>query len=190
MDDAVEAVSEAVAPYITPLQLLVDQIIQFIPLLIIALIVFTGFWIASIIAARLINGVGGRTTKLDPIVRKLASDTVRITILVIGAITALGTINVDVSALVAGLGLASLGLGLALRDLIGNAVSCMMILMYQPFRVNDTIKIAEHEGRVIDVDLRYTTLQVEDKKILIPNQIVFAQVVIVNGSAKPAGLRK
>lgn len=189
MDDAIEVVAEAVASYVTPLQLLANQIIQFIPLLVIALLVFTGFWIASIIAGRLINNVGGRSKKLDPVVRKLVSDAVRITILVIGGITALGTINVDVSALVAGLGLASLGLGLALRDVIGNAVSCMMILMYQPFRVNDTIKIGEHEGRVIDVDLRYTTLQVEEKKILIPNQIVFAQVVIVDRSSRSARVR-
>lgn len=190
MDDAVDAVTEAVSPYISLFEILANKIIQFLPFLIVAIIIFLCFWIISIIAGRLINGVSGRSTRVDPIVRKLASDTTRITILVVGIITALGTINIDVSALVAGLGLASLGLGLALRDIIGNAVSCMMILMYQPFRLNDTIRISEHEGRVIDVDLRYTTLQVEDKTILIPNQNVFSQVVIVNRPPKPTGYRR
>ena len=175
-----DEVTEAISPYVTPLQLLGNQIIQFLPLVLVAIIIFIAFWIASIIAGRLINGIGGRTTKVDPLVRKLASDATRITILVIGAITALGTIHIDVSALVAGLGLASLGLGLALRDVISNAVSCMLILMYHPFRLNDMVKISDQEGTVVDIDLRYTTLIAENKTILIPNQNVFSQVVIVN----------
>lgn len=172
-------------PDFKPLEALANQIVLFMPRLLGAILIFVAFWIASRIAQRVILGVTGRTPRFDPVVRQLVGDSVRITILLVGMITALGTIEIDVSALVAGLGLASLALGLALRDIVSNAVSCVLILMYRPFRVGDSIKVSDQEGRVVNIDLRYTTLKADSRTILIPNQNVFSQVVIVNRPPEP-----
>ena len=51
-----------------------------------------------------------------------------------------GTVGVDVSALVAGLGLAGFAIGFALRDAVSNTLAGVLVLMYQPFRVGDDIK--------------------------------------------------
>ncbi len=166
-------------PDIHPLQQLADQIILFLPSLLGAIVIFIGFWIASIVVARLINSVGNHT-RTDIIVRKMLADGAKVTILVIGMLTALGTIGIDVTALVAGLGLTSLALGLALKDIVSNVVSGVLILMYRPFRIGDTVDITGSAGVVINIDLRYTTLQGDNKVILIPNQNVFSNTVTVH----------
>lgn len=176
-------------PDLTPIQLFADQVILFIPTLLGAVVIFLAFWLVSKLAGRVITGVASRAT-LDSVVRKLLSDSARLTIILLGAITALGTIGVDVTALVASLGLTSLALGLAFQDLVRNALSGVLILMYRPFRLGDTINVTGSEGRVVGIDLRYTTLQAEGKTILIPNQNVFSNVVIVNRPPEQAQITR
>jgi len=104
---------------------------------------------------------------------------VNITLIIIGFITALGTLGVDVSAIVAGLGLTGFALGFALKDTISNMLSGILILFYQPFKIGDTIKIAGFEGEVIKIDLRYTELSSEGVLILIPNSKLFTDPITV-----------
>ena len=87
--------------------------------------------------------------------------------------------GVDVSALVAGLGLTGFALGFALKDTIANLVAGILILVYQPFDLADYIVISGKEGKVISIDLRYTILEYQEKKILIPNSLIFANTVTV-----------
>ena len=103
----------------------------------------------------------------------------KISILVFGAITALGTLGINVSALVAGLGLSGFALGFALKDTISNLLAGVMILAYQPFDIGDYIVVTGKEGKVIHIDFRYTTLENNEKIILIPNSLVFANTVSI-----------
>jgi small-conductance mechanosensitive channel len=96
-----------------------------------------------------------------------------------GVITALGTAGVNVSALVAGLGLTGFALGFALRDALSNLLAGILILIYRPFKRHDRISVAGFEGIVIETDLRYTTLQGEDKRILIPNATLFTHSIVL-----------
>jgi len=166
-------------PDFHPIQQLADQIVLFLPSLLGAIVIFIGFWIGSLIVSRLITSVGNHT-RADVIVRKMLADGARVAILVIGMLTALGTIGIDVTALIAGLGLTSLALGLALKDIVSNVVSGVLILMYHPFHIGDTVDITGSMGVVINIDLRYTTLQADGKVIMIPNQNVFSNTVTVH----------
>lgn len=103
----------------------------------------------------------------------------KISILVFGAITALGTLGINVSALVVGLGLSGFALGFALKDTISNLLAGVMILVYQPFDIEDYIVVTGQEGQVIHIDFRYTTLENNEKIILIPNSLVFANTVSI-----------
>ncbi len=172
-------------PDLTPIQTLANQIIPFIFQILGAIVIFIAFWITSIIVSRLITSVGNHT-RADVIIRKMLADGAKATILIMGLLTALGTLGVDVTALVAGLGLTSLALGLALKDIVSNVVSGVLILMYRPFHIGDTINVSGGEGVVINIDLRYTVLQGQGRLILIPNQNVFSNVVIVNRPQLPA----
>lgn len=103
----------------------------------------------------------------------------RVLILTLGAITALGTLGVDVSALVAGLGLTGFALGFALKDTIANLLSGVLILLYRPFAIGDSIQIAGFEGEVELIDLRYTELRGPAGRILIPNSKLFTDPITV-----------
>ena len=91
----------------------------------------------------------------------------------------MGTLGVNIGAMVAGLGLTGFALGLALRDILSNVVSGVLVLLYRPFKRDDRITVSGFEGTVVSVDLRYTILKTENGKVLIPNATLFTQNVLV-----------
>ena len=117
--------------------------------------------------------------ELDPHLAKFFAQISHVIFIIFGVITALGTIGINVSALVAGLGLTGFALGFAFKDTISNLLSGVLILLYRPFNINDKIKVAGYTGKVISVDLRYTKLESEDGTVLIPNSKCFTDPVVV-----------
>lgn len=87
--------------------------------------------------------------------------------------TAKGTLSV--------LGLVT-ALGFAFRDLLSNLLAGLLLLAYRPFASHDHISVTGYEGTVTGVDLRYTTLQREDGKVLIPNSILFTNPIQLRSS--------
>ena len=100
-------------------------------------------------------------------------------LLVFGAVTALGTAGVDVAALVAGLGLTGFALGFAFKDIISNVLSGILIIVYKPFDYDDHIKVSSFEGTVTSIDLRYTQLEADGRKIFVPNSMLFTNAITV-----------
>lgn len=177
MDPAVQQAAQQLID-LTPVQIAALQILNFVPQLIIGLVIFIFFWILSIGFRRVVKRYG-RITRLDPAVLSLLMQVINSIILIIGAITALGTIGLDVTALVAGLGLTSFALGFALQDILSNVLSGVLLLIYRPFRLGNFIKVGDKEGHVVGIDLRYTTLRTDSQFILIPNQQLFKEAIIV-----------
>ena len=138
------------------------------------------FFIAAKVLKRIIRAASGRF-ELDPNIASLFLRTGNIVLIVFGLVTALGTLGINVSALVAGLGLTGFALGFALKDTISNFLSGVLILLYRPFCIGDRIRIAGYEGEVISIDLRYTELNAGDHKVLIPNSKLFTEPITVLG---------
>lgn len=136
------------------------------------------FYILSRIAKAAILQASTRF-KIDSHLASLFARTSGITLIIFGFVTALGTLGINISALVAGLGLTGFALGFALKDTISNLLSGVLILLYRPFSIGNTIKIAGFEGEVISIDLRYTELNSEGNKILIPNSKLFTDPISV-----------
>ena len=103
-------------------------------------------------------------------------------IIIIGFITALGTVGINVSAIVAGLGLTGFAFGFAFKDMLSNFISGVLIFIYEPFQLNDIIIVDGKEGKVIDINLRYITLETNEMKILVPNSVCAAKSVEVKKS--------
>ena len=99
--------------------------------------------------------------------------------LIIGFITALGTLGVNISAIVAGLGLTGFAFGFAFKDLLSNFISGILLFIYEPFKLGDKIEVEGKTGKVVDINLRYVTIESEDKKVLIPNSISVSKVIAV-----------
>jgi small conductance mechanosensitive channel len=142
------------------------------------LLVFAAFSAGSLLVRSLLLRVARRTDYNTRFILRLAARISFIGLLVFGTITALGTMGVNVSALVAGLGLTGFALGFALKDVLSNLMAGVLIILYRPFRVNDYISVKDHgEGTVTEIDLRYTTLEKEGQKYLLPNSVLFTNSI-------------
>ncbi len=155
-----------------------QQLYEWLPNAAAALTIFILFYIAGQLARKLILHGSGRL-QLNQHVALLLARGSRITLILLGVITALGTVGVDVSAMVASLGLTGFALGFALKDTISNLLSGVLILLYQPFNIGHKIKVAGHEGKVKSIDLRYTELESAGERILIPNSKLFTDPLVV-----------
>ena len=143
-----------------------------------AILVFAAFWIGSLVVRSLILRVGSRVDYNTRFILRLGARVATIGLLTFGGITALGTMGVNVSALVAGLGLTGFALGFALKDVLANLMAGILIIIYRPFRLNDYIAVKDQgEGMVTEIDLRYTTLQKEGQKYLLPNSVLFTNSI-------------
>ena len=146
----------------------------------IALAVLLAFYIASRIAASLIRRVALRSGPDREALLDLAAQIASLGVRVFGIVVALGTLGLDVSALVAGLGLTGFALGFALKDSLSNLLAGAMILFYRPFRRGAHITVSGLEGVVKEIDLRYTTLETAERCILLPNSTLLTNPIIVH----------
>lgn len=167
------------------LERLRTQIVEFLPSLAAGLAIFVAFWLLAVIFQAIVNRVGTTKRIEAPLVR-LLSKVVYLGLIVFGAMTALGTMHVDVSAMVAGLGLTGFALGFALKDIISNLLAGVLVILYQTFGEGDRIKVSGFEGRVLRIDLRYTLLDTGADIVFLPNQMLFNNPVVVVGT-KPGG---
>ena len=159
-------------------QTLLAQATLWAPRLGVVIVIILVFFVLAKIVRRVIANSAERL-KLNNSLTSLLARTSSITLIVIGIVTALGTIGVNVSALVAGLGLIGFAIGFALKDTISNLLSGVLILLYRPFVIGNRIKISGYEGVVISIDLRYTELDAGGNKILIPNSKLFTDPITV-----------
>ena len=160
------------------MQYLLDEATLWLPKVIGVVVILVVFFILAKILKKLITSSAKRL-KLDNNLTALLARTSNITLTIFGMITALGTLGVNVSALVAGLGLTGFALGYAMKDTISNLLSGVLILLYRPFVIGNRIKVSSHEGVVMSIDLRYTELETEGNKVLIPNSKLFTDPITV-----------
>lgn len=159
-------------------ELMIEESMIWLPKLAAVLFIIVLFFILAKFVKRVIIKVSAKL-ELDPHLTTFFAQVSRIFFVILGLVTALGTIGINVSALVAGLGLTGFALGFALKDTISNILSGVLILLYRPFLVGDKIKVAGFEGKVTSVDLRYTKLDSEEGSVLIPNSKCFTDPVVV-----------
>lgn len=162
----------------TLVQYLLDEATLWVPRATGVAVIIIVFYLFAKILKRMITRAAKRLN-FDKNITSLLVRTSNITLIIFGLVTALGTLGIDVSALVAGLGLTGFALGFALKDSISNLLSGVLILLYRPFKVGDRIKISGYEGMVMSIDLRYTQLDSEGGKVLIPNAKLFTDPVTV-----------
>ena len=162
---------------IQPLEALLAQIIEFLPKLIAALVIFVVTLVLSSWLARLTRS-GLSRRRMDAELILLFSRLVRITVLILGTIQALDQVDFNVTGFVAGLGILGFTVGFALQDVTKNFVAGILLLVQQPFDIGDDIEVAGYTGRVRDITLRTTELHtVDGLDVLIPNGDVYVKPV-------------
>jgi small-conductance mechanosensitive channel len=82
---------------------------------------------------------------------------------------ALDNLGVDVTALVAGLGVGGIAIALAVQNILGDLLASLSIVMDKPFVIGDTIHVGEHVGTVESIGLKTTRL-----RSIAGEQLIFA----------------
>jgi small conductance mechanosensitive channel len=160
----------------TALSELLEQTVLYSPRLVSGLLIFFLFWLTAHFSHKIVLKIT-HNSRINPVIIELATTTTKFTLLAFGAVTALGTLGINVSALVASLGLTGFALGFALRDALSNLLAGVLILIYSTYKLNDKIAVSGFEGIVTKINLRYTILQTEDAAILLPNSTMFSNPI-------------
>jgi small conductance mechanosensitive channel len=141
-----------------------------------AVIVVIGFIAAGWIGKLFERWLSRRA--MEPPVRMLLTRIVRLLVVVLTLVVALGTAGMDVTALIAGIGVAGVGVGLALQGVLGNLVAGMTIIFTKPFRVGEYIEIAGVSGEVKQIEIFSTMLLHSDmSRVMVPNRKLVGEIL-------------
>jgi small conductance mechanosensitive channel len=155
--------------------------INFLGALIVALI---GWWIAGRVE-RITQRALMSAPQMDPTVGTFLSSLAYYAVLVVTLLVILQVLGIQATSIVAILGVASLAIGLALQGILSNVAAGIMLLIFRPFRLGDSIEAAGKSGRVKNLNLFMTELASDDNvQVLIPNGQVWG-AVLTNFSVYP-----
>lgn len=156
----------------------INDFLTFLPSLIVALVFFLVTLYLSKYGAKLML----RTMENRDISNEVAilmSRIIQWSILILGTTTALAQINFNLTAFVTGLGILGFTVGFALQHIAQNFVAGILLLLQQPFKIGDNIKVGDNVGTVKDIEISTTTILTFDGLlVIIPNSQVFGNPLI------------
>jgi small-conductance mechanosensitive channel len=150
----------------------------------IALIVQGGLWLNSI-GMHWLKQEGQRRRKIDPstVTTVTAIGFIgRMALWALVALLLLDNLGVDVTALVAGLGVGGIAVALAVQNILGDLFASMSIVLDKPFAVGDFLIIDEHMGAVENVGLKTTRI-----RSLSGEQLVFSNADLLKSRIRNYG---
>src|SRR5262249_33774429 len=115
----------------------------------------------GVIAARMLGDLLLRwldKRQMEPPVKRLLSRVLRLLVVALSVVIAAGTCGVNIAPLVAGIGVAGVGVGLAMQGVLSNLVSGLVIIFTKPFRVGEYVEIIGCYGQVTTIELFSTVL--------------------------------
>ena len=152
--------------------------------LLVALVIFIiGKWVAKALA-NVLKKVLSRA-KLDSNVIQFFGNIAYGVILIFVILAAVARLGVQTTSFIAILGAATLAIGMALQGTLGNFSSGVMLMIFKPFRVGDSVIAGGVTGTVHDIGIFQTIILASDnRKIMIPNGKL-SNDTITNFSAMP-----
>jgi small conductance mechanosensitive channel len=148
--------------------------------------------VVAAIAARWIGGFTDHALEkkaVEPPMRRLITRVVKATVLLLAGVVALDKFGFQIAPLVAGIGVAGLGVGFALQGVLGNLIAGLTIIFSKPFRVGEYIEILGVSGEVIAIELFSTTLVHPDhSRVVIPNRKIVGEILHNYGAMRQLDL--
>lgn len=158
--------------------------------LILRTLLFLVIVILSIILARVVgrfltNALTKTRSKMPVLLKEMISSITSKLVFLLGLLIAVSTLGIELGPVLAGLGIAGFVIGFALQDSLSNFAAGMMILIYRPFDLGDTVEAAGVKGKVSHMSLVTTSiLTFDNQTLIIPNGKVWGDV-IRNVNAQP-----
>jgi small conductance mechanosensitive channel len=159
----------------------IEGFLALVPNIGVALIVFLIFVAFGWMAKRLFRHWARRRGREN--LGEVLGGLLRWAIIVLGLLLALTVVlpALQPADLVAGLGIGSVAIGFAFKDILQNWLAGLLILIRRPFRIGDQIVVTGYEGTVVRIDTRTTEIRTYDgRRVLIPNSDVYTNAVTVN----------
>lgn len=158
-----------------------DGLFRLLPNIMMAIVVALVFWFIGLGIGRLVNRMADKRGRDS--LGEVAGSLVRWAIVVIGLMLAITIIAPSITPgdLFAGLGVSSVAIGFAFKDILQNMLAGILILLRQPFEVGDQIVSGGHEGTVEKIETRATMIKTYDgRRVVIPNSDIYTDSVVVN----------
>jgi small conductance mechanosensitive channel len=125
----------------------------------------------------------------DEPVSNLIVKVVKLLIIAFIGIMALGQMGVQITPLIAGIGVAGVGLSLAMQGILGNLVAGLTIIFSKPFAIGEYIEVLGVSGLVTDIALFSTTLlHADNSRVLVPNRKIVGEILHNFGSIRQLDL--
>lgn len=161
---------------------LLQQMISRIPYLVIASLVFVIFWVLSIFFKKAVTRILGSRKhhqNLVTVFRRVGSALILFLGFMVAMIIAVPSFTPG--KLIGALGIGSVAIGFAFKDIFQNLLSGILLLLSEPFRIGDQIISGNFEGTVEDIQIRATTIRTYDgRKVVIPNSQLYTSPMTVN----------
>lgn len=160
-----------------------NLLVSSVPNLISALFVGLFFYVLYRGAARLTQGVLRRSRGVDLGLEAIVMKTFRVVGWAFIVLLVLSQLGINLSALIAGLGIAGLAVGFAAKDSLENFISGLTILLDRPFKVGDWVTVGNHYGRISNITLRSTRLETPNRETVVFPSVHVVTEPVVNHSA-------
>lgn len=135
--------------------------------------VWAAYRLVDLLAASLHDRALTTVSKFDDAVVPLVTKSIKALVTVLGLVFIADNIEVDITSLLAGLGLGGLAIALAAKDVIGNLFGSVTVLLDQTYNVGDWVVIGEVEGTVEHIGFRSTRIRTfKNSLVSVPNSLV------------------
>ena len=144
-------------------------------------VLVAALWIAAAVESRLLAGATDNMS-----LRKIAANATRALLLLVGLLLALSAAGIPLGALGVLGGAVGVGIGFGLQKLAANYVSGFVILAERSLRIGDMVKVDNFEGRITDINTRYTVIRaLNGREAIVPNEMLVTQRIENSSLADP-----
>ena len=153
-------------------------LIEAIPNILVAIVVLVvGIWLIKIVRKWLTNILGRR--RVNPTIRPFLLGLVATILQILLVLSVMQILGIRMTIFAAAVGAVGVAFGLALSGTLQNFTGGVMILLFKPFRVGETILAQGQEGVVSSIQMFHTTvISLDNKTVIIPNSKLSNEVII------------
>ncbi|WP_201588673.1 mechanosensitive ion channel family protein [Psychrobacter fozii] len=165
--------------------------VERIPYFVASIIVVLIFWFLSILFKKIVYKILGSRRRHQNLV-KVFQRVGGALIIFVGFMIAMviAVPEFTPAKLIGALGIGSVAIGFAFKDIFQNLLSGILLLISEPFRIGDQIVSGEYEGTVEDIKIRATTIKTYDgRQVVIPNSDLYTSALTVNTAYKQRRLQ-
>ncbi len=135
--------------------------------------VWSAFRLVDVVNLLLTRKALRTENKFDDLLVPMISKTLKVSVAILGVIFVADNLDIDITSLLAGLGLGGLAFALAAKDLLGNFFGSLTVLLDRPFHIGDWVIVGDVEGTVEEVGFRSTRIRTfYNSLITLPNALL------------------